>query len=117
MLCMLALLEALEHAVLAGGLAELAVALGDVGLVAAQLQRFADALRLDALDERLASAQLLGVDRRRGAGRDALLGEYSLEVGVDGIQAMLAAAQARNGLRELLSGDVLAALAQGADAL
>ena len=57
MLAAVALLEAVEHLVLAGGGRELGVALGDLGLALLELAGAQPALRLDALEEGLAGEQ------------------------------------------------------------
>jgi len=58
----LALLQALEHAVLAGGVAELVSAPGDVGLAPGQLVHSVQAPGLDPFYERLVRAKLLGAE-------------------------------------------------------
>ncbi len=117
MLGVLALLEALQHAVLARCDSQLVAALGHVGLTLRELAGAADALRLDLLDDRLAGAQLLNVDLAGRAGRAPLLGADALEALLDGLQALVASPQSRDGLGELFAREVLAPLAQCAHAL
>jgi hypothetical protein len=116
-----ALLETLEHLALARGKSELGVAIGDVGLVALELADAHRALCLDVFDEGLVSKQLGGVDWNRSAlvlsSGEALVGASLLEVVLDGAQAIMAAVELENGTGKLLAGEVLGALAQGADAL
>jgi hypothetical protein len=113
----LALLEALEHLMVPGREAQLRAAADNVGFVLLELVRAVCALRLDVLGEHLACVKLGGAYSAGVACRQALLGADPLEVGIHRTQALLAAIQPLDGLRELLPGQILAALAQGTDAL
>jgi len=117
MLCALALLQTLEHPMIAGGGAELTAAFGDVRLVLGQFTHPVDPLCLDLFDEGLTRGELLGAEDGRLGGGVALFGTGVLEMHVDGLEAVLTTAQTRGCLSELLTGEILAALTQGADAL
>lgn len=105
MLGVLALLQALEHLVLADGDAELGVAAIDVGLMALELADAHRALRLDVFDERLTCEQLSGA-----VGDEALLRVGVLEVALHRAQAVAAASELIDRAGELLAREILAAL-------
>jgi hypothetical protein len=78
------------------------------------------ALRLDVLDEGLTCEELGGADGARVPALpdgEPLVGESLLEVLLDTSQAGLAAGALGEDTGELLPGEILLALAQGADAL
>jgi hypothetical protein len=81
-LAAVALLEALEHLVLAGSARELHTAVGDICLVTLELELTFVALGLDSFDERLAGGELGGADGDRLSGSPALLDSCALEVDV-----------------------------------
>ncbi len=80
---MLALLQALEHPVLASGISEFATAFGDVAFAHGQLTRPVHTSCLDPFDERLARAKLLGAEDGAPARSQALLGAGILEMDID----------------------------------
>ena len=88
-LAAVALAEAVEHLVLAGGVVELGVALGDLDLALLELACTQPALRLDALEERLAGQQVGGADRPLLGGHAALFLARMLEARLGACAARL----------------------------
>lgn len=113
----MALLQALEHLSLASHFAQLGVTVGNLGLVVCQLARAGAALGLDMLDEGLTGVQLRGAHSGAGAYCQTLLGACVVEVCLYRAQVIEARRALRDGLGECQPGHVLAALAQGTDAL
>jgi len=103
----LALLEPLEHAVLARGIAELVSAPGDVGLAPGQLVHSVQAPCFDPFHERLARLELLGAEDGELACGVALFGAGVLEMNVHRLQTVLATRQTQRRLGKLAAGKIL----------
>jgi len=103
----LALLQPLQHAVLAGGIAELVPTSGDVGLAHGQLTQPVQAPCFDPFHERLTRAELLGPQGGELACSVALFGADVLEMNVHRLQTVLATRQTQRSLGKLAAGKIL----------
>ncbi len=109
-LAALALPQPLEHLVLGGGGRERGLALGDLGLARAKLLGPGATLGLHAFQKRLTAEQLGGIARGGIAGKLSMLGLGALELLDRSRQIGLGGGTARDSLRKLLLGLLLATL-------
>ncbi len=117
MLVAVTLSEALEHLVLACGGGELGVTLEYRRLAPLELLGVGAALRLDALEERLTSNQLAGVERLRLAYLGPVFAMRLLQMSFGGAQLGLGARARCDRQTQLLLGMLFFALTQRANAL